>query len=253
MLLAIRHPGELYRQETLEITADVQVPGYLLSGMSARVYDATGYYLEKPLALTTKIHAAAELQLDDAFAMRDRSPSQHLFFDELIPDEIRITDIRTALEDRGFTVKKVWPREDGPQYNEEKETDSWLLVAHRKVGPDYRKRFRDDVLPNGNERFGDEVRLIDEEPPDGEERPDDNERPDDMILWVLAEGTHSGTDRDRVMPGGGVMHKTWLPSGELRIVIRGSLPGDSTGRLTYEMNVLHGMLWERYVRLRQRR
>jgi hypothetical protein len=211
MLLAIRYPGELYKQPTLMATAEVAVPNYLMSGMSARLYDATGYYLKDPLRLTTRIHAAAQLQLDDAFAMRDRSPSQHLFFDEVIPEEIRITDIRTALEDRGFAVEKVWPPGDGSQYDEEAETDSWLLVAHRKVGPD------------------------------------------DMVLWVLTEGEHSGTDRDRVLPGGGVMHKTWLPSGELRIVIRGSLPGDSKGRLTHEMNVLHGMLWERYGRLRQRR
>lgn len=211
MLLAIRYPGELYKQPGLMATAEVLVPNYLMSGMSARLYDATGYYLRDPLRLTTRIHATAKLQLDDAFAMRDRSPSQHLFFDEVIPENVRITDITTALEDRGFAVEKVWPRGDGPEHDEGTETDSWLLVAHRKVGPD------------------------------------------DMVLWVLAEGTHSGTDRDRVLPGGGVLHKTWLPSGALRIVIRGSLPGDSKGRLTHEMNVLHGMLWERYGRLRQRR
>jgi hypothetical protein len=211
MLLSIRYPGELYRQPALTVTAEVLVPDYLLSGISARLYDATGYYLRTPLTRTTTIRTTAELQLDDAFAMRDRSPSQHLFFDEIIPDDIAITDIATALEDRGFAVEKVWPRGDGPQYDERQETDSWLLVAHRKVGRD------------------------------------------DMVLWVLVEGKHSGTDRDRVLPGGGVMHKTWLPSGELRIVIRGSLPGDSDGRLTHEMNVLHGMLWERYGRLRQRR
>jgi len=213
MLLSIRHPGELYKQDDLEATAVVRVPGYLISGMTARVYDATGYFLKEPLTLTTRIHAHARLKLDDAFAMRDRSPSQHLFFDEIVPDGIRITDIRTALEDRGFAVEQVWPQDDESHNGEEEEakSDSWLLVAHRKMGPD------------------------------------------DMVLWVLAEGTHSGTDRDRVIPGGGVTHKTWLPSGELKIVIRGSLPGDRDGRLTQEINVLHGMLWERYARLRQQR
>jgi len=220
MLLSIRHPGELYKRDDLEVTAEVEVPGYLISGMSARVYDATGYFLKKPLKLTTRIYADATLRLDDAFAMRDRSPSQHLFFDEVIPDELRITDIKMTLEDRGFAVQQVWSSdaearaEDDESRDEEEEKpkmDSWLLVAHRKLGPD------------------------------------------DMVLWILAEGTHSGTDRDRVMPGGGVMHKTRLPSGELRIVIRGSLPGDGDGRLMHEMNTLHGMLWERYTRLRQQR
>lgn len=223
MLLSIRHPGELYKRDELEVTAEVQVPGYLISGMTARVYDATGYFLKNPLRLTTRIHADATLRLDDAFAARDRSPSQHLFFDEVIPDEIRITDIKMTLEDRGFAVQPVWSSaqqagdeadESRAEQDEEEEapkTDSWLLVAHRKMGPD------------------------------------------DMVLWVLAEGTHAGTDRDRVIPGGGVMHKTRLPSGELRLVIRGSLPGDGDGRLTREMNALHGMLWERYTRLRQQR
>jgi hypothetical protein len=55
------------------------------------------------------------------------------------------------------------------------------------------------------------------------------------------------------MHGGGITHSTSLPSGELRVVIRGSLPGDSEGRLTHEMNMLHEALRERYGRARQRR
>ena len=147
--------------------------------------------------------------LDDAFAKRDRSPGHYLFFDEIIPDEMRITDITTALEDRGFAVRKVWPIGDGP-YEDDDEPLIWLHVAHRKVGPD------------------------------------------DMILWIRTTGRRFVTERKTVMPGG-VTHRTELPSGELGIVIRGSLPRDSEGQLTREMNVLHGMLRERYGRARQRR
>jgi hypothetical protein len=211
MLLSIGHPGELYKQAVIEAAAEVRVSGYLMSGMTARVYDATGYFRKAPLRLTTKIHAGAELRLDDAFARRDRSPGQYLFFDEIIPDEMRITDIRTALEDRGFAVRKVWPQGDGPQHDEVTNTDSWLHVAHRKVGPD------------------------------------------DMVLWVLAVGKRLRTRRETIVHGGGVTHTTSLPSGELRVVIRGSLPGDSEGRLTHEMNTLHEALRERYGRARQRR
>lgn len=211
MLLSIRHPGELYKQPTLDAVADLEVPGYLMSGMAARLYDANGFYRKSPLKLTTKICASAELRLDDAFARRDRSPSQDLFFDEIIPDEMRIADIKTALEDRGFAVRKVWPQHDGPHYDKDENTVSWLHVAHRKVGPD------------------------------------------DMVLWTLAVGKRLRTRRETVMHGGGVTHSTSLPSGELRVVVRGSLPGDSEGRLTHEMNMLHEALRERYGRARQRR
>jgi hypothetical protein len=209
MVLLIGHPGELYEQDDLEVTADVRVGEYLLSGMDARMYDVTGYYRKEPLALTTRIQATAKFMLDDAFAKRDRSPSHYLFFDEIIPDEMRITDITTALEDRGFAVRKVWPIDDG-LFEDDNESLSWLHVAHRKVGPD------------------------------------------DMILWIRTTGRRFVTERETVVPGG-VTHRTHLPSGELRIVVRGSLPRDGEGQLTREMNVLHGMLRERYGRARQRR
>ena len=48
MVLLIGQPGELYEQDDLKVTADVRVAEYLLSGMDARVYDATGYYRKKP-------------------------------------------------------------------------------------------------------------------------------------------------------------------------------------------------------------
>lgn len=211
MVLSIGHPGELYKETGLTITAEVQVPGYLLSGMSARLYDSTGYFLAAPLTLTTKVRATATLMLDDAFAKRDRSPSQQLFFDEVLPAEMRITDITTALEDRGFAVRKVWPTHDGPQVDEDTGTLSWLYVARRQVGPD------------------------------------------DMILWILAAGRLAETERRTLLPGNSVTHLTTLASGEFRLFVRGSLPRDTEGRLTQEMNVLHGMLRERYGRVRQRR
>jgi hypothetical protein len=210
MLLSIRHPGELYKQPVLKAVADVQVPGYLMSGMTARVYDATGYICKQPLTLTTRIHAAVQLTPDDEFAKRDRSPSQRLFFDDILPDEMRIIDIKTALEDRGFEVRKVWPNREGAQHSSADGTASWLQVAHRKVGPD------------------------------------------DMVLWVFTEGRQLATERQTVIQGG-VTHTTSLPSGELRVLVIGSLPGDGEGRLTHEMNVLHETLRERYGRVRQRR
>ena len=210
MLLSIEHPGELYKQDVLSAVAEVQIPHYLMSGMTARVYDATGYFLEQPLKLMSKIDMNAELTLDDAFAKRGFSPSHHLYFDEIIPDEMRVTDIKTALEDRGFEVGKLWPNHDGPHISDSAKSVSWFYGARRKVGPD------------------------------------------DMEMLIFVVGQHFETERETVMQGGGVTHKTKMQSGELRIFIRGSLPRDSR-ELTHEMNALQGTLRERYDRVRQRR
>jgi hypothetical protein len=210
MRLLIRRPGELYKQPALKVVAEVRAPGYLMSGMTARVYDATGYICNQPLTLTTRINATVQLTPDDEFAKRDRSPSQRLFFDDVLPDEMRIIDIKTALEDRGFEVRKVWPNQDRQRDSSADGRYSWLQVAHRKVGPD------------------------------------------DMVLWVFAEGRQHATERQTVIEVG-ITHTTSLSSGELRVLVIGSLPGDRAGRLTHEMNVLHETLRERYGRVRQRR
>ena len=73
-----------------------------------------------------------------------------------------------------------------------------------------------------------------------------------MVLWVFAAGQHFETERETVMQGGGVTHKTKMQSGELRIFVRGSLRRDSR-ELTHEMNALQRTLRERYDRVRQRR
>lgn len=207
MLLSINYPGELYLQPTLDAHAEVEIPDYLLSGTQARLYAATGHLsLDRP-ELLTRIAADAELIIDDAFAKREFSPVQHLHFDEIIPDDLRITDITTALEDRGFEVKMAWPPQGRPAL--ENGTYRWLQVARRRQGPD------------------------------------------SMDLWVYTEGRRFKTEREIQLPGG-VIHKTELDSGELKIFVRGALPGDSE-KVTHEMNVLQRSLRERYDRVRQRR
>ena len=210
MLLDIQHPGELYKQQTLEACAEVEIPGYLLSGLTARLYDATGHPYPDALQpkLMTRVRATAELTLNDAFAKRDFSPYQQLFFDEIIPDEMRMSDIETALKDRGFDI--VWREKHDPPRELLARTVNWFLVARRQKGPDI------------------------------------------MELWIFVEGKNFETERETTVPGGGVIHKTTLQSGELRIFIRGTLPRNSK-ELTHEMNTLRRMLQERYDRVRQRR
>lgn len=187
MLLNIQHPGELYRQPTLEMRAEVEVSGYLLSGVTARLYDATGhpYPDNRQPTLLTRVKVTAELMLNDAFAKRDFSPYQQLFFGEIIPDEMRITDIETALKDRGFELTWREKHEPPSHPNNPERKVNWGLEARRPKGPDT------------------------------------------MKLWIFVEGTHLQTEREIADPSGRVVHKATLQSGELRIFIRGTLPRNS--------------------------
>jgi len=129
MTLSISKPGELYKQDKLsgriEVTAN-----RLLSGMDARLYDATGRQCQarRPeLKLKSIVMVEFSLPLYDAFARRIMSPYQWLYFDEVIPNERRIDDIVMALRNRGFKV--ALPHGVNPQ-------DCWI-TADRVHGPDH--------------------------------------------------------------------------------------------------------------------
>lgn len=127
MELSIPQPGDLYQQESLQGTAKVTLDR-LLSGMDGRLYDATGRQCRHPRPeLKTTITTRFSLILDDAFRRRTLSPHQQMHFDEVIPSEMRIDDIKTALGNLGFTVREQWA-DRGPSVR--------LLTAERKEGPD---------------------------------------------------------------------------------------------------------------------
>lgn len=129
MNLWIKQPGELYAQPSLDGQVEVEIPGYLLSGLDVRLADACGRIpADRQPELTTVIRSGLHLVLDDAFAWRTFSPVQHLYFDEVIPEEERITDITTALSDRGFTIRDIGY---GPNSAERR-----LLYATKSAGPD---------------------------------------------------------------------------------------------------------------------
>jgi hypothetical protein len=83
MLLKIGHPGELYDQEMLEISAEVEIPRYLLSGVEACLYGATGRSQKLRPKLTTKIRLGTKLWPADVFKKRTFSPYHRLVFDEI--------------------------------------------------------------------------------------------------------------------------------------------------------------------------
>lgn len=127
MDLVIPQPGELYQQVSLDGEVKVAVDR-LLSGMDARLYDATGTLAGYPrLARESLVTTNFRLILGDAFARRTLSSHQQLHFDEVIPAETRIDDIKMALKNLGFKVADPWP-EHGPGRR-------WLS-AERTEGPD---------------------------------------------------------------------------------------------------------------------
>lgn len=127
MILEIPQPGELYKKPSLDGEVKITV-NRLLSGMDARLYDATGTLHGQPPVMRQSVIATKfKLILDDAFARRVLSPHQQVHFDEVIPAETRIDDIKMALRNLGFTVKDPWP-EHGPEKR-------WLWAV-RAEGPD---------------------------------------------------------------------------------------------------------------------
>ena len=130
MRLLIDHPGELFQQSILNGRVEVEIPGQLLSGLQVRLFDGIGARARdfEP-TISTRIILKFQLVLDEAFAKRTLSPYQHLHFDEVIPDEMRIADIKTALVDRGFRISQDMAL---PSRNELRH----FILAERSEGPD---------------------------------------------------------------------------------------------------------------------
>jgi hypothetical protein len=211
MLLTIQQPGDLYQEDSLTARAEITVPGYLMSGLAARLKELGGpRKVPDPIpAKITRVHVNTKLKLDDAFTSRLFSPYQHLFFDEIIPDEMRITDIRTALRDLGFEELEPWRVGHSREANREGQTTfNWLLAAYRREGPHR------------------------------------------MVLWISVEGRKFETEREQMALGGGRKHTRTMESGDLSIFIWGTLPGDHD-KLNRQMNALQASLRERYERVRQ--
>lgn len=143
MTLTIRQAGELHREEwepenpmdnpseTLSGEIVVDISDWLLSGIQVRLFDGLGELVQNPpIKLMTRLVIKFDLILDDAFSRRRLSPRQHLYFDQVIPDDMRLLDVRTALADRGFRVLK-----DEPLELKENRFGHYL-VASRPEGPD---------------------------------------------------------------------------------------------------------------------
>lgn len=126
MVLSIPKPGELYWQENLTGRVEVTIDR-LISGMDARLYDATGKRRRNTaLKMKSVVSSTFLLNLDDAFARRTLSPYQQLYFGEVIPSSMRIDNIITALRNRGF---------DASDLSLEPDPDNCWILAQRLHGP----------------------------------------------------------------------------------------------------------------------
>ncbi len=134
MQLRIGHPGELFTAEVLKMHAEIEVSGFLLSGLEARVFDATGNVDRRPQMpkLVTRVNIDTDFYVADIFAKRDFLPYQQFIFDDVIPDEMRITDISTVLRNAKFQVE----HKEHPGNRENPGFPKWLLSAQRLRGPD---------------------------------------------------------------------------------------------------------------------
>jgi hypothetical protein len=206
MRLLIEHPGELYRTPQLKVSAEIEIPGYLMSGLEPRLFNAIGREVPRstetgrePLpALTTRVTVNGTLVVDDAFAKRSFSPYHNIVFDDIIPDEMRVTDIRNVLKSLGFSEI-----EDKKAGADDPDNPEWFLRAKRSRGPDQ------------------------------------------MDLWVYVEGTRHILEREQIMGDSRVKTKGGKATGQIRLHMLGRLPRDHR-EMTREMNALQKALRDRY-------
>jgi hypothetical protein len=129
MNLSTDYPGELYKQSSLEGEANIEIAGLLLSGTQVRLFNAIGEQIgDNCPKVVSHLNIKFELFLDEAFAKRKLAPYQHLYFDEVVPDEMRIADIKTAIVDRGFKIESSIS-----------QAENEFIRAKRLEGPDEMK------------------------------------------------------------------------------------------------------------------
>lgn len=137
MELSITVPGDLYRRDSIDGEVTITV-NRLLSGTEARLFDATGRKPRRPeLERTSTVSVTFSLILDDTFTRRVRRPHQQMHFGAVLPEEARIEDVATALQNQGFEVSYISSaREKESPARSESSTQVWLLLAQRSHGAD---------------------------------------------------------------------------------------------------------------------
>jgi hypothetical protein len=220
MRLKIGHPGELFgtsgslQEQMLKIHAEVLIPDYLLSGLEARLFGATGDWQRRPRPgasgwrqpgernpwepeLATRVYIDTECRILDMFNKRIFKPYHQFVFDDVIPDDMRVNDIMTVLRNAKFHV----PEPEGP--GEDSKAPKWLLSATRRQGPD------------------------------------------ELTLRIAVEGERFLMDRTQIMGDNRIKVSGSKESGRIRLSVLGTAPRVHAD-LTSEINLLHQALRDRF-------
>jgi hypothetical protein len=115
------------------VNVELEIPDYLMSGLEARLHDATGGKQAGRPKQITKIGLHADFYPGDTFEGRTFSPYRQFVYNDIVPDDKRITDIITILGNSRFEVTNRWPR-PGEMINS--GNPKWLLRAERSQGPE---------------------------------------------------------------------------------------------------------------------
>jgi len=223
MRLKIRHPGELFatpelfREQKLTIHAEVEIDGYLLSGLEAWLFGATGDWQRLPQQreqdgwprsqgqrpwepkLRSCLGVDTAFYVTDEFSKREFRPYQQYMFDGVIPDERRITDIVTVLNYSNFETD--WQADPGNESNP--DTPRWLLRATRQEGTNW------------------------------------------LNLLIAVDGWKYSVDQERLKNAGMVKEIFGTAGGRMRVSVLGMLPRNHVV-LASEMNHLQQALRDRF-------
>jgi hypothetical protein len=126
--LLVDQPGELYRQEQLGGEVQIEIPR-LFSALRLARFSAEGWKKDADIESRTILTTDLTLYLEDLFERKMFSPYQHLQFEGVVLDEMRVTDIVTLLEDQGFAprYRKLEAERSGMQ--------RYLVEGVRPEGP----------------------------------------------------------------------------------------------------------------------
>ena len=140
MNLLLRQPGQLRHQDRLQGSVEVEIADDLLSGIDARLFDATGRRI-RPGRMTVRTTLRTDfcLVLEEEFSKRTMSATHTIHFDEVVPDTQRMDDISAVLRDRGFDLERT-KNDIGI------DEPLWLIRAERNEGPD---TIRLDIVVRG--------------------------------------------------------------------------------------------------------
>ena len=129
--LEIKQPEVFFEKETLSGQLKIEIPGYLLSNLQTRLFNARGKLTRTPTpALKTELKLDFTLNLGDIFAHRKFTPYYQFQFDEIVLDEMRVANIHSTLSDRGFQINQ----EKKLESNDTNHTQ-YIILASRIEGP----------------------------------------------------------------------------------------------------------------------